>query len=303
MQLRTAGNQRTHYRRSAYAPSSSGSCVRRLQRLCDSCGVANSPSGDSMLDRFVRILDSFDTTRTSMSVATLARRAKLPLATTYRLVGDLTRHQLLSRGPSGEVSLGIRLWELVNRSSSTASLRQAAMPFMEDIHAVVRQHTQLAVLRDDEVLVIERLSTRLSVANQANIAGRLPVHLTALGMVLLAHSPVPAQESYLRQHPEASAEASSASFDFRRLLADIRQQGFASFDGRIDTTTTGLAVPVLHRSGTAAASLGVVIPRDSVLPQSLVPMLTAGARGISRAMGELPEPDGSALQCSPGSDT
>ena len=251
--------------------------------------MANSRSGDSMLERFVRILSAFDATRSSMSVATLSRRAEVPLATTYRLVDEMARHELLSREPSGEVRLGMRLWELANRSSPAVDLRQAAMPFMEDIQSVVRQHTQLAVLKDDEVLVIERLSSRGSVVNQAKIAGRMPVHRTAMGMALLAYAPNHVQESYLARHPEAVAMVDAVSFDFRRHLADIRKRGYAAFDGRVDTDTTGLAVPVLGKGGQAIAAIGVVLPLGLENLPAIVPVLMAGARGIARAVGELPD--------------
>ncbi|MFD1214445.1 IclR family transcriptional regulator [Arthrobacter sp. GCM10027362] len=247
--------------------------------------MANSPSGDSMLDRLVRVLGAFDETKGSMSISTLARRADVPLATAYRLAADLVRHGLLSRDANGQVRPGLRLWELANRSSPAVDLRQAALPFMDDVHSVVRQHTQLAILRDDEVLVIERLSSRGSVVNQAQIAGRMPVHRTSLGMVLLAHSPNHVQESYLNRHPDA---ADAVSFDFRRHLAQIRLRGYAAFDGRVDADTTGIAVPVLDRLGHAQAALGVVVPLGFENFQSVVPALMTAARGIARTIGEGP---------------
>jgi DNA-binding IclR family transcriptional regulator len=250
--------------------------------------MANSRSGDSMLERFVRILSSFDATKSSMTVASLSRRADVPLATAYRLVDEMARHELLSKEPNGQVRLGLRLWELANRSSPAVDMAQAARPFMEDIQSVVRQHTQLAILKDDDVLVIERLSSRTSVVNQAKIAGRMPVHRTALGMVQLAYSPNHVQESYLTRHPEAVASVDAVSFDFRRHLVEIRKRGYAAFDGRVDTDTTGLAVPVLGRSGHAIAAIGVVLPLGFENLPSLVPVLMAGARGIARAVGEMP---------------
>jgi DNA-binding IclR family transcriptional regulator len=250
--------------------------------------MANSPSGDSVLDRLVRVLGAFDGTKDSLSTATLARRADVPLATAYRLVADLVRHGLLSRDANGQLRPGLRLWELANRSSPAVDLRQAAIPFMEDVQSVVRQHTQLAILRDDEVLVIERLSSRGSVVNKAQIAGRMPVHRTSLGMVLLAYSPNHVQESYLNRHPDAVAAVDAVSFDFRRHLAQIRLRGYAAFDGRVDADTTGIAVPVLGPHRNAQAALGVVVPLGFENFQSVVPALMTAARGIARTLGAVP---------------
>ncbi|MDQ6751926.1 MAG: IclR family transcriptional regulator [Actinomycetota bacterium] len=250
--------------------------------------MANSRSGDSMLDRFVRILTAFDASRRSMSVATLARRADVPLATAYRLVEDMVCRDLLTRSGDGQISLGLRLWELANRSSPARDLREGAMPFMEDIQAVVRQHTQLAVLSDDEVLVIERLSSPGSVVNPASIAGRLPVHRTSSGVVLLAFAPNHVQEAYLARHPEAGVGLDAAPYDFRQLLARVRQQGFAALDGLVDAETSGVAVPVIGHGNSAIAALSVVVPLLGDRLHAIIPVLMTGARGISRAMGTVP---------------
>ena len=93
--------------------------------------------------------------------------------------------------------LGLRLWELVNRNSPTLALRQAAMPFMEDIQQVLNQNVNLAVLDGWEALFVERLSRRGSVANRAQMAGRMPVHVSSAGLALMAHQPRPVQAEYL----------------------------------------------------------------------------------------------------------
>ena len=88
------------------------------------------------------------------------------------------------------------MWELSARSSRVIRLRDVALPFMDDLHAVVRQHTQLGVLDGDEVLHVERLSAPGSIVNATYVAGRLPAHARArepLGPgaagLLASHSP------------------------------------------------------------------------------------------------------------------
>jgi DNA-binding IclR family transcriptional regulator len=256
--------------------------------------MANSSSGDSSLDRLDRILNAFDPATPSMTVGTLAGRAGLPLATAYRLVDQLTRLDYLRKDGGGNLRLGFRLWELASRSSPALDLRQAAKPFMEDVQAVVGQHTQLGVLKGDEVLFIERLSAKGSVVNQAHIAGRLPVHLTSSGMVLLAFAPAGVQESYLRRHPTAGLDATAGPKgtagprDFRRILAGVRSRGYAALNGLVDEGATGVAVPVLGRGNIALAALGVVVASGREDVQVILPALLTGARGIARAVGEGP---------------
>ena len=246
--------------------------------------MANSPSGDSMAERIVRLISAFDAEHPAMPAATLAQRAGLPLSTTHRLAGELVSLRLLQRGGNGELRLGLRLWELANRSSSALDLRQVAMPFMEDIQAVIRQHTQLSVLQDDEVLFIERLSSRGSVSNFAKVAGRLPLHISSSGMVMMAHSPRHVQEAFLARRGEVP-EALVAPEALRRQWADIRREGSATLPGVVDPHTTGIAVPIFGPLGTAVAALGVVVPLGRENTAATVPALMTAARGISRGLG------------------
>lgn len=216
-----------------------------------------------------------------MSVATLARRTGLPLSTTHRIVNDLMGHGFLQKEAGGGVRLGLRLWELANRSSAALGLKQIAMPFMEDIQAVVRQHTQLSVLSQDEVLFIERLSSHGSVLNHAQVAGRLPLHVSSSGMVMMAHSPRHQQEAYLLKR-NLQPEAAQA---LRAAWAKMRLQGSASLPGAVVPETTGIAVPVFGTAGTAVAAIGVVVPTGEENISAVVPALMTAARGISRGLG------------------
>ncbi|MBW4095905.1 MAG: IclR family transcriptional regulator [Acidobacteria bacterium] len=245
--------------------------------------MANSRSGDSMLDRVVRILSSFDVATHALTVMELAARAGLPRASAYRLVDELATHGILAKEPDGKVRLGLHLWELANRSNAALDLKRVAMPFMEDVHAVVRQDTQLAVLHQDEVLILERFSRPGSAINKAAVAGRMQVHATSMGMVLLAFAPPHVSEGYLSRHRDAVVAWHP---HFRGELAEIRRNGFAAFDGLIDDETTGAAVPVLDRHNTAVAALSVVLPRNSDVLRPTVMALRTAARGISRSLGE-----------------
>ena len=182
--------------------------------------MANSGSGDSVVDRVVRVIAAFPEGVTVLPLSELADRAGLPLTTAHRLVRQLAGHGLLELGSGGSVRLGLRLWELVNRNSPTLALRQAAMPFMEDIQQVLNQNVNLAVLDGWEALFVERLSRRGSVANRAQIAGRMPVHVSSAGLALMANQPPPVQAEYLQPVPrsrrQGSGRTSSAPCSRRR---------------------------------------------------------------------------------------
>ncbi|MFD5278192.1 IclR family transcriptional regulator [Pseudarthrobacter sp. NPDC058362] len=246
--------------------------------------MANSPSGDSVVDRIVRLISAFPEDVNTLQLSELAARADLPLATTHRLVRQLTAHGLLESAPGGVVRPGLRLWELVNRASPTLALRQAAMPFMEDIQQVLNQNVNLAVLDGWDALFVERLSRRGSVANRARVAGRMPLHITSAGLALMAYQEKGLQADYLAQFTDPEGRLSRD--DLRALLSATSQQGFAQLKGVVDPDTWGIAVPVLNPRRRAVAALGVVVPLQEMSLQALVPALQTAARGIARQLGE-----------------
>jgi DNA-binding IclR family transcriptional regulator len=233
----------------------------------------------------VRILEVFAPDVPALGVSEIARRSGLHVATVSRLVNALVRHGWLQRDADRRVRIGVRLWELASRASPTLGLREAAMPFMEDLHSVVGHHIQLGVLEGREVLFVERLSAPNSVINITRIAGRLPLHASSSGLVLLAHATAELQEEVLAGKLRSyTANTVVDPGRLRALLADVRRNGTAVCPGFIDERATGIAVPLRDANGRVIAALSAVVPNDDAARMQ-IPALKAAARGISRAMG------------------
>jgi DNA-binding IclR family transcriptional regulator len=247
--------------------------------------MANSPSGESVVHRFVRIVEAFDGDHPTLSAAELARRSGLPSSTTYRLVEELLTESLLDR-EGQRLRLGTRLWELVSRGSKVLGLREAALPFMEDVQSVVGHHTALGILDQNDVLYIERIGSNTSTINITRVAGRLPIHATSSGLLLTAFGPSERQNVFLaRRHPPLTDTTVTDADELRRLLAEIRRTGFCVQSGTIVPESAGVAVPVFNADGVAIAALSVVIPREGGPVQTSITALQTAARGISRALG------------------
>lgn len=248
--------------------------------------MANSPSGDSAHGRIVRVLETFTTDRTVQTASEIGRRAGLPTSSAHRIVDALVDTGLLERDEDHRVRLGMRLWELALRGSVALRLRQVALPFMERVQSRVREHTQLAVLEQESALFLERLSHPEAGANITRIAGRLPLHASSSGLVLLAHAPHELRERILAEPlaglaPETVTDAAAV----RRILGQIRSKGFVIAPGYIEAVSTGVAVPLRDGSGDIIAALSVVLPRETPTDVALSELLGA-ARGIRTALRE-----------------
>lgn len=247
--------------------------------------MANSPSGEAMVDRLVKILETFDSTRTEQTVAQIARRSGLPSSSAYRIVEDLEGAGLLDRAPSGRVRLGLRLWELAQRGSTALGLRQLARPYMEEVQRQVREHTQLTVVEHGDVLCIERISDPAAGANITRIAGRLPIHASSSGLVLLAFGPPELVASVLAGPlPRVGPETPTTPDRLRRVLAEVRRVGYAYAPGTIADESAGVAVPVRDPRGATVAALSVVLRRDAEGAPAVAEILRRAAHGLEGAL-------------------
>ena len=240
-------------------------------------------AGESVLSRAVRIIEAFAPGEGWLTVTELAARTGLPLPTVSRMVSELALHGWLERDAARRVRLGVRLWEVSVRSSPALGLREAAMPVLEELHAQIRQHAQLGVLRGNEVLFLERLSAPHAVVNYTRIAGRLSLHASSAGLVLLAHAEPDLQEQVLAAPLKAYTPATPTDEgQLRRILATIRQTGSVHCPGYLHPDVAGVAAPVMS-GRQAVAALSVVVP-NTPEARGYEPLLRMSAAAVSRRL-------------------
>ncbi|MER7797116.1 IclR family transcriptional regulator [Microbacterium sp. NPDC096154] len=247
--------------------------------------MANSGSGESMIDRVMRVLEAFDARHSELTISAIARRADLPRATAYRLIAELAGHGVVDRLPDGKVRVGMRIWELSYRSLSVRRLREVALPYMNEVQRHIQQHTNLAIINDGEVLYVERLSSARAARNIAQIAGRLPTHACSSGLVLMAYAEQEQREAFLSQeHPAFTEHTLTSPVALRTELAEIRKRGACVSRGQIIDGSDGIAVPVFGAAQEIVAALNVVVPRGYRSVDAAITVLTSAAAKISQAM-------------------
>lgn len=241
--------------------------------------------GETVTARVLGVLAAFSSERPELTLTEISRRAGLPLTTAHRIVGELGAWGALERADDGRYRVGLRLWEVGALAPRGFGLRESAMPFLEDLQEVTRQNVQLAVLDGREVVYVERLSGRGAVNVITRVGGRLPLHATGVGLVLLAFADPELQEQVLagplRRY---TAKTMCTPDEVRHALAGVRRTGVAVSDGQIELIALSVAAPVRGARGEVVAALSVVVPAATSDARAYVPAVRAAARGISRAL-------------------
>ncbi|WP_346618495.1 IclR family transcriptional regulator [Blastococcus montanus] len=244
------------------------------------------PQGDPVVDRALSLLAAFDAGHRSLTLGELSRRSGIPTSSTLRLAGRLQAWGALERGPDGRFTIGLRLWEVASLAPRAQGLQQVALPFMGDLEEVTRQHVLLAVREGGDALLLERLSAHQAVPVLYRVGGRLPLHSTGVGLVLLAFSDAGFQESMLAQplmHQPENVAVSPAAL--RRTLAEVRRDGMATLRRRTPQPLVSVAAPIFDADDRIAAALSVVVPQENAEPRLLGPAVRTAARSISRGLG------------------
>ncbi len=244
------------------------------------------PQGDPVVDRALSLLAAFDTRHRHLTLAELSRRSGIPASSALRLASRLTAWGALERGDDGRFSIGLRLWEVASLAPRGQGLRQVAMPFMGDLAEVTRQHVLLAVREGDEAVLVERLSAHQAMPVLYRVGGRLPLHSTGVGLVLLAFAEPGFQEEILARplvhEPERTAVSPA---ELRRTLAEVRREGLATVRRHAPEPLVTVAAPVFAAGGRIAAALSVVVPEEHAEPRLLGPAVRTAARSITRGLG------------------
>ena len=248
----------------------------------------NEP-GRRVSSRLLDVLFTFRPGRSRLTLADLTRHTGMPHATVRRLALDLVDAGALNRAPDGTFTVGIRLWELGTLAPLTAPLRTVALPFMDDLHAALRQHVQLAVLDGTEAVVVERLSAIEAVGLISNVGGRLPLHSSGVGKVLLAHGGAELVDRVIeRGLARHTARTVIDPARLRRALADCRDTGVARVREETTPGVDSVATRVLNADGEVVAALSVLVRTGSVDLRTVTPAVVASGLAISRGLGWRP---------------
>lgn len=244
-----------------------------------------SPAPASVTGRALAVLGAFDTSHPVLTLSELSRRANLPLTTVHRLTTELTRWGALERDDERRYRIGLRLWEVGSLAPRPITLREAAMPYLEDLHAVTRENVQLAVLDGTEALYVERISAPGAVTIRSRAGSRLPLHATGVGLVLLAFAPAEVQERVLAGPLKPfTAMTVVDPGQLRRRLAEVRRTQVAVCDRQIEMVSLSVAAPVFGAGDEVVAALSVVV-RAGQPAARLIPVVRAAARGVTRSLG------------------
>jgi len=240
--------------------------------------------GRSVTARALSVLTAFDAEHPRLTLTAIAQRADIPLATAHRLVRELELWGALQRDPDGRYVIGLRLWEIGLLAPVNGRLREAALPYMQELCETTHDNVHLAVRDELDAVYVEKLTTPKAVPIVSRTGGRLPLHATGVGKVLLAHAPDDVREEVLSHLDRITPYTVTQRGRLDGELQRVREDGYAQTHEEMSLGACSVAVPI-RMKGRVVAAVGIVVPSLTRDKARLVAALRVAAEGIGRSLG------------------
>ncbi len=191
--------------------------------------------------------------------------------------------------PGERYRVGTRIFQLSGLVAVRRELREAALPFMQDLYAAAQTTVQLGVLDGTNVLIVEKISGHRRMPMLSQVGSTIPAHCSALGRVILSYAGPSTIDSVLRAGLVARTSRTITSESaWRRELATIPERGWSADREEGNLGVNCVAAPVFDEWGGVVAAVSVTGPKALVKPEALAAAVRLAGAATSRAYSARP---------------
>ncbi len=253
----------------------------------DSLDCDSPPGGrqTGAFRRYTALLAGVADAPANASTREIARRAGLSPATAYRLLNELLDTGIVFLDPAtGRYALSAGFVSLVDRIAQRDALRNAALPWMQELRDLSGETATLVIAFGRERVCILQIKSHQKAHYGAAVGAVDRLQAGVPGKVLLAFLAPAAREDYLSW--VRVSEGSAAEEALRAVIRRVRETGYVVGRAERAPECTVVSVPVFGPAG-AIAALSVVGPASrwrEVDALALLPRMSDAATSIAQAV-------------------
>ncbi|HEV3171872.1 MAG TPA: IclR family transcriptional regulator [Actinocrinis sp.] len=235
------------------------------------------------LDRAAAILGAFDAEHRELTLSALVARCGLPRSTTHRTADRMIRLGWLDK-PQDRYRIGNRLFEISSLAPIRLELREAVLPYLQDLHSATKTTVQLGVLDGAQILVVEKITGHRSMPMLSQVGGIIPAYCSALGRAILAYSDTASIDAVLGAGmPARTPRTLTTRAAVIRELTAVPARGWAVDREEGNIGVSCVAAPIFAPLGEVVAALSVTGPTALVRADRIGPAVRMAAAAASRA--------------------
>ncbi len=212
-----------------------------------------------------------------LTLSEVARRVRLPVSTTYRMLETLRRRGFVHLSGASRYRVGLRAFEVGMGFLNGQRLPEVARPAMVDLVNRVNETANLAMRDGWEAVYVLQVESRQMLRLFAHPGARHPLHCTGVGKILLAWEPEDQVRAFLESAPllRFTPRTLTDPEAILRELRSVRTRGYAVDREERERGVRCVAAPVRDSQGRVVAALSVSAPATR-LPHRRIPEV-AGA--------------------------
>jgi DNA-binding IclR family transcriptional regulator len=229
------------------------------------------PGSIQSIERAAAILRTLATGSGPFRLAEIAASLNLPKGTAHGILRTLAEVGFVEQDrATGRYRLGDGLSDLRSHGLDPNELRARSMNWADPLAARTGEAVRVGALIGVDVLVVHYVFRPDHSAQRADVGSRLPIHASALGKVLLAHSP---GTQRLVSEPLTSYTGRTIT-DPVGLAADlttVRARGHALEFGEHQPDQAAIAAPIFGPGGLVVGAVGIHGDLDRICDAAGVP--------------------------------
>ena len=239
-----------------------------------------------VIDRAVTLLDAISRYPDPVRLKILSAETGLHTSTTHRILHSLIDNGFVEKEPSGHYRLGMRLLQLSVRRHTNLDLRSIALPYMEELRDQINESVNLTIREGDVLIYIEKATPDRMMHVQQLIGSRAPLHVTAVGKIMLGAGGRDDINSYIKRTNLPAYTRNTLSNPDTLLNESINayKQGFGLDNEEAELDVGCIGTLIYDNTGSVVGGLSVSAPIER-RKMSWVEDVIKTAKQISNQLG------------------
>jgi IclR family acetate operon transcriptional repressor len=209
--------------------------------------------------------------RQPVGVGELARATGIPKSSVQRALRTLQTAGWIRPAGGGMTRWAVttKALDVGRHAAGDLSLRDVAVPVMEDLRRRIDETIHLAIPEGDKVVLIERLETSKPVRIVLALGTSLPLHASAHGKAVLAAGSAAMLEQLLADGlPQHTDTTITDPGELLAELEEIRERGYSTNGGEWRSDVSAVAAAVVDGAGEPVASISINVPTSRMADES-----------------------------------
>ena len=247
-------------------------------------------SSIQVIGRAAMLMDVIAAAGSPLSLKILSADTGLHPSTAFRILASLTQVGFIERDSAGHYLLGRKLVQLAGRVRRGIDIRKEALDIMRELRDELGETVNLTVREGDEVIYLERVSARRMMRVDQVIGSRAPLHVTAVGKLMLGELGDDFVRAYA-QRTGLTAFTPHTITSVGRLLDEVHavNEDHCALDNEEAEEGVGcIGTLIYDNSGGVVGGLSVSAPIER-RSEAWIPKVKEAARRISERLGYYPD--------------